>query len=77
MCEGNKYLSIQMYSSVRMRILLSLEVLLEKCLTVVTEVTSLRIENSGIFLTELIMLLKHQGVVTLLFILRGSIILFF
>ena len=61
MCEGNKYLSIQMYSSVRMRILLSLEVLLEKCLTVVTEVTSLRIENSGIFLTELIMLLKHQG----------------
>lgn len=45
----------------RMRILLSLEVLLEKCLTVVTEVTSLRIENSGIFLTELIMLLKHQG----------------
>ena len=61
MCEGNKYLSIQMYSSVRMRILLSLEVLLEKRLTVVTEVTSLRIENSGIFLTELIMLLKHQG----------------
>ena len=50
-----------MYSSVRMRILLSLEVLLEKCLTVITEVTSLRIENSGIFLTELIMLQKHQG----------------
>ena len=44
-----------------MRILLSLEVLLEKCLTVITEVTPLRIKNSGIFLTELIMLQKHQG----------------
>lgn len=39
-----------MYSSVRMRILLSLEVLLEKCLTVITGLTPLRIENSGIFL---------------------------
>ena len=36
----------------RMRILLSLEVLLEKCLTVITELTPLRIENSGIFLLK-------------------------
>lgn len=44
-----------------MKILLHFEILLEKCLNVISEVTPLRMESLGIFPIELFMLQEHQG----------------
>lgn len=50
-----------MYPSVRMRILLNIEALLENCFNAITEVTPLRMESLGFFPIELFMLPECQG----------------